>query len=177
MKNERFEAYFLKYRNLVIRIVMDKTGDYQTAQEICQQVFVALYANMDKVSPDLVKAWLIRCTQNAVIDHLRSGRVNHEIVSDSPLREVGESGNVLPEECISACEDRVVDRELAGKILREVREVNERWYEVLVLHCIDGLTHAEAAKKLRVTEAVLRARLCRARSYVRKHFGKEYEDS
>lgn len=57
MKNKRFEEYFLKYKNLVIRIVMNKTGDYQTAQEICQQVFISFYTNMDKVSPELVKAW------------------------------------------------------------------------------------------------------------------------
>lgn len=56
MKNKRFEEYFLKYKNLVIRIVMNKTGDYQTAQEICQQVFISFYTNMDKVSPELVKA-------------------------------------------------------------------------------------------------------------------------
>lgn len=69
MKNKRFEEYFLKYKNLVIRIVMNKTGDYQTAQEICQQVFISFYTNMDKVSPELVKAWLIRSTQNAVVDY------------------------------------------------------------------------------------------------------------
>lgn len=37
-RDERFEACFLKYKNLVMRFVIDATGDYQAAQEICQQV-------------------------------------------------------------------------------------------------------------------------------------------
>lgn len=176
MRNQRFEEYFLKYKNLVIRIVMDKTRDYQTAQEICQQVFVSLYKNMDKITPDLVKAWLMRCTQNAVIDYMRSNTTKKEVVSDTPISEVGEKGNTLPAESIDICEDRIANMELAGKILRDVRQVNERWYEVLMLHCIDGLSHEEAAAKLGISETVLRARLCRARAYVRKRYSDEYKE-
>ena len=94
MKNERFEEYFLKYKNLIIRLVMLKLDDYQVAQEICQQVYVALYTNMDKVHPDLVKAWLIRCTQNAVIDYVRRRKVKSEVFTYTP---VAESGNILME--------------------------------------------------------------------------------
>ena len=42
-RDERFEACFLKYKNLVMRFVIDATGDYQAAQEICQQVFVRYF--------------------------------------------------------------------------------------------------------------------------------------
>lgn len=31
-RDERFEACFLKYKNLVMRFVIDATGDYQAAQ-------------------------------------------------------------------------------------------------------------------------------------------------
>ena len=86
MKNERFEEYFVKYKNLIMRLVMNKTGDYQTAQEICQQVFTSFYANMDRISPDLVKAWLIRSTQNAIVDHLRKNKVKERFLSIPLLR-------------------------------------------------------------------------------------------
>lgn len=173
MKNKMFEMYFLRYKNLIIRIVVDKTRDYQAAQEICQQVFVAFYTNMEKIDSDLVKAWLIRCTQNALIDYLRKTRVKKQIFSELPLSEVG---NLVREEYIEVCEDRVVSKQLAGKILKDVRSVNEHWYEVLILHCVEGLTYAEAAEKLNISESVLRARLCRARAYIRKQFGEEYQE-
>ena len=55
-RDERFEACFLKYKNLVMRFVIDATGDYQAAQEICQQVFVRYYEYIDRVSPDFENA-------------------------------------------------------------------------------------------------------------------------
>lgn len=171
MKNKRFEEYFLKYKNLVIRIVMDKTGDYQAAQEICQQVFVSFYSNMDKVAPELVKAWLMRCAQNAVIDYFRKLRNKKEIFVDTPVLE---SGNNLVEESLKVYEDRLNNRELVGRILREVREVNEQWFEVLVMHCIDGLSYAEMAEKLGISEPVLRARMYRARTFIKERFKEEF---
>lgn len=172
-RNERFEICFREYRNLMMRIVMDRTGDYQAAQEICQHVFMMFYKNMDKVAPGMAKAWLIRCTQNACIDYLRNSMVRKEVLSDISLSE---AGNILPSESSDPCEESVINQELAGEILRDVREVNERWYEVLMLHCIQGMTHEEAAEALHISRTVLRARLYRARAYVRKHYGKDYLD-
>ena len=37
-KNVSFEKYFLKYKNLIIRVIVDGSGDYQLAQVICQLV-------------------------------------------------------------------------------------------------------------------------------------------
>lgn len=171
MRNKRFEEYFLKYKNLIIRLVMERTGDYQAAQEICQQVFVAFYTNMDGIADDLVKAWLMKCAMNAVIDYYRRLKIKNEIFEKRSLHE---SGNVLKEESLDFCEDRIVQGDLIGKILQEVKVVNQNWYEVLFLRCVDGLTFVEMSRRLKVPEAVLRARLHRAREYIRRRFGEEY---
>lgn len=171
MKNKRFEEYFLKYKNLIIRLVMLKLGDYQVAQEICQQVYVALYANMDKVHPELVKAWLLRCTQNAIIDYMRRRKVRKEIISDT---SIAEAGNILIEESMEIYEKKLEDRELTGRIMRGIREVNTLWYEALMLCCVDCLSYEEASAKLGVPVDVLRARVYRARTYIRKTYGDEY---
>lgn len=173
MKNEKFEEYFHKYKNLIIRLVMLKLDDYQVAQEICQQVYVALYMNMDKVQPDLVKAWLIRCTQNAIVDYVRRRKVKKEIFLDT---SVSESGNILMEESMELHVKRLDDRELTGRILREVKAVNTLWFETLMLCCVEGLSYEEAARKLNVPVDVLRARMYRARTYIRQKFGEEYPD-
>ena len=43
MKNKKFEEYFQKYQDLIMKIVVDKTGSYDDAEEICQQVFLYFY--------------------------------------------------------------------------------------------------------------------------------------
>ncbi len=173
MKNKIFEEYFRQYKNLVIRLVMTKINDYQAAQEICQQVYVALYTNMDKVEPELVKAWLLRCTQNAIIDYLRRNKVKKEIFVDM---SISEAGNILVEQSVDLYEEKLEDRELTGRIMREIRTVNPLWFEALMACCVEGLSYEEAAARLNVPVSVLRARIYRARLYIRKKFGKEYLD-
>lgn len=176
-REERFEACFLRYKNLVMRYVIDVTGDYQAAQEICQQVFVRYYEYMDRVSLDFEKAWLVKCTQNAVIDYLRKNKRRRELFLEMPIGEVREVSGALQEKSIAICEDKMNHRELLGKILAGVRKVNEQWYEILMLSCIEQCTHEETAQRLGISVVVLRARLHRARAYVRKHYGAEYLES
>ena len=170
-KNELFEKYFREYKDLLIRLVMVKTGDYQTAQEICQQVFCTYYSHMEEIEEELVKAWLLKCTQNAIVDHLRKNGLRKEIAFQS---EYQESGNTLAETEPDCYVNRIINMELTGRILKEVRKVNETWYEVLIMICVYGMSHKQAAEKLHVSEQVLRARLYRARNYVKEKFGDEY---
>lgn len=172
-KHVSFEKIFLKYKNLIIRIAVDRSGDYQLAQEICQLTYEKYYKNMDKVKPGMEKVWLIRCAQNALTDHYRKAGVKREIYTEdiSPA----EIGNILVDKSIEQQEERIDQRKLAGKILSEVREVSVQWYDVLVVHCVEELPHAEAARRLQISETVFRARLSRARAYIRKNFGEEYK--
>jgi DNA-directed RNA polymerase specialized sigma24 family protein len=45
-----------------------------------------------------------------------------------------------------------------------------------MLNCVEGLSYAEASERLKVPEQVLRARMYRARTYIREKFGDEYQD-
>jgi RNA polymerase sigma-70 factor (ECF subfamily) len=172
MKNKKFEEFFRQYKNLVIKLVMSKINDYQVAQEICQQVFVSFYSHMDNISDDLVKAWLLQATRNAVIDYIRKNKGHSMIVLDEMA--VKEFGNLLIEESLELYEDRKSKRDLVVRIMQEVRSVNEQWFEILVLSCVEGLSYAEIAKRMGVSEPMLRARMCRARAYIKKRFGEEY---
>lgn len=172
MKNEKFEEYFLKYKDLIVRLVMDKTGDYHAAQEICQQVFIAFYKNMDHVPEEYVKAWLLRCTRNAVVDYFRKAKHRRDEVSLEV--SVSEEGNTLIEESLEIYEDQRSKSELIHRILKEVREVNKHWYDAIILCCVEGLPYPEVAERLHISLVVLRARVHRARMYIKERYKDEY---
>ncbi len=171
MKNQEFEDCFLKYRNLIVRVVMDKTGDYQAAQDICHQVYIAFYLNMDNVPKDLMKAWLMKCTLNALVDYYRRQRLVSEIFSSIPLHE---AANLLVAESMESCNDRIVMRDLIRRIREDLKQVNDVWYAIFVLHYENGLSYEEVADCLDIPEQLLRSRACRAKQYIRKKFGDEY---
>ncbi len=174
MKNKRFEECFQQYSHVVIKMAAGKTGSVQTAQEICQQVFLAFYKNMEKIDRDLEKAWLFRAAQNAVIDYYRRSSTQREVVTGYCSYQ--ETSACPSEESIALYEEKMFHREFMERILSEVSRVNQMWYQVLVLVCVEGLSHQEAARELKISLPVLRARLFRARDYVRKHFGQEYKE-
>lgn len=173
MKNRTFEEYYLKYKNLIVKVAMEKLGDYQVSQEICQQVFMAYYTNMERVEPELVKAWLIRCANHSVIDYIRKTQTKKEALANI---SVTVDGSNLVERSMELYQEQLYDRELTGKIFREIRAINEQWYEVLVLCCVEGLSYAEAAEAIGISESVLKARLYRARVYIKENFRNEYEE-
>ena len=173
MKNKRFEEYFQRYQDLIMKIVMDKTGSYHDAEEICQQVFISFYLNMESVSDDLVKAWLIRCTKNAIIDHYRKASRQREVVTDTSEAAIG---NIAMDKETELSEIRLDNLDLMGRVLRAVKAVNQQWFEVLFMSCVEGLSYAEMAGRLKVPETVLRARLYRARLYIKEKFGNEFRD-
>lgn len=50
------------------------------------------------------------------------------------------------------------------------------WYYVIMDICILQMSYEEAAKHLNIEVQVLRARLYRARRYIRKKYGEEYQE-
>ena len=171
MKNEKYETYYQRYKNFVIKIVMDKTGDYEEALDICQQVFLSFYVSMDRVSEDLVKAWLVRSTRHAIVDYYRKTSREREILVDASDAQIG---NIAVDGGIESAEERLDDLELMGEVLRTVKAVNPQWYEVLFMRCVEGLSYAEMAQRAEIPETVLRARLYRARLFIKEEFGEDY---
>ena len=60
---------------------------------------------------------------------------------------------------------------LTERILEELYDKKKEWYYVIMDICILQMSYEEAAKHLNIEVQVLRARLYRARRYIRKKYG------
>ncbi|MCD7957227.1 MAG: sigma-70 family RNA polymerase sigma factor [Lachnospiraceae bacterium] len=170
-KEDRFKGSYQKFRGLMMFYVEGKTSDYQLAEDIVQLVFCKFYVHMDEIAPAAEKTWLIHCTQNAVTDHFRARRCWSELYSDS---DAAWTGGTLLCETMDSPEERVVRKDLAERILRDLEKVNVAWYEVMVLCFVRELSYREAAEFLHVSTDVVRSRISRARAYIREHYRGEF---
>lgn len=59
-------------------------------------------------------------------------------------------------------------------VVRGFEKVNELWYEVIYYIFILKMGYDETAKLLDISPATLRARLYRAKNYIREKYGGEY---
>lgn len=171
IKEQRFTQVYRRRKNLILRYSYSKTQDLEAAEEICQDVFLHYYEKIEQIQEDLVKAWLLLCAKRKCIDYWRKRQNRQE-------SSVGETAvlEVISENNLERVVDHVIQENFAWKILGELRQKNETWYQVIEAVCICEMEQEEAAASLGISVQVLRARLFRARKFIRQEYLKEYKD-
>ncbi|HIS30019.1 MAG TPA: sigma-70 family RNA polymerase sigma factor [Candidatus Limivivens intestinipullorum] len=171
IKEQRFTQVYRRRKNLILRYAYSKTQDLEAAEEICQDVFLHYYEKIEQIQEDLVKAWLLLCAKRKCIDYWRKRQNRQE-------SSVGETAvlEVISENNLERVVDHVIQENFAWKILGELRQKNETWYQVIEAVCICEMEQEEAAASLGISVQVLRARLFRARKFIRQEYLKEYKD-
>lgn len=149
-----FEQFHAPILNYLHRMVSDRP----LAEDLTQDTFVKAYQALPKTQPDLqFKAWLYRIATNTALSHLRRGK----IIKFLPFLGERETG------------DERVDRTVARQtdIESVLNQLPKHYAAVLLLRHYQGLSVAETAQALDITENAAKLRLFRAR----KAFAKIYD--
>ena len=172
MNEKKFTEVFNKYNRLVRKMVISRSGNDMLAEEICQQVFLQYFEQMNNISEELIQPWLLLTTRNMVYDYLRKMQVRKETHSINGIEDF----MVIHEDNTERVITRLSHNMLTERILEELYDKKKEWYYVIMDICILQMSYEEAAKHLNIEVQVLRARLNRARRYIRKKYGEEYQE-
>lgn len=146
-----FERLFERYHAPILNYVHRMVGDRALAEDLTQDSFVKAYRALPNTRPDLAfKAWLYRIATNTAISHLRRRKL---------IRWVPFLGtqDYASNESIERSVGRKHDVEQALRLLPE------HYAAVLVLRHYQGLSLAETAEALGISENAAKLRLFRAR--------------
>jgi len=166
------EALMVQYQARVFGLALRLTGNRQDAEEVLQDVFVAVFQKIDGFRGDSkLSSWIYRITTNAALMRLRKRAKVKEI----PLAE--ELGPAMTEEGVIA--EPVVDwsrlpndeldrKELGQRIEQAMNLLPADYRSVVVLRDVEGLSAQEACEVLSLSEAALKSRLHRGRLFLRK---------
>lgn len=169
MNEKKFTEVFNKYNRLVRKMVISRSGNDMLAEEICQQVFLQYFEQMNNISEELIQPWLLLTTRNMVYDYLRKMQVRKDTYSINGIEDF----MVIHEDNTERVVTRLSHSMLTERILEELYDKKKEWYYVIMDICILQMSYEEAAKHLNIEVQVLRARLYRARRYIRKKYSKE----
>lgn len=172
---ERFRQVYDENKDIVFKIVMRYSNmNYDTAQDITQEVFIKLYEHFDTYTEEYLVPWLIVAAKNEACSYLR--RVLREV----PDEEV--DMKLLRHQLSPGAEETVFDRiDVEERICRSdyildrLYETNERWYEAVMLVYCRGMKQADAADRMGISLEVLHSVLYRARKWVREHIKPDSE--
>ena len=127
---------------------------HEDAEDAVQEGFLRAYQALDRFDPGQpFGAWLSRIVANAALDLARRKKVrNAEELSDampSPFRDPAE------------------DAELRARLKNALAKLPERSRAVIVLHDVEGFTHAEIGEMLGIPGGTARSDLHHARQRLR----------
>lgn len=155
-----FERLFERYHAPVLNYLHRMVGDRALAEDLTQDAFVKAYRALPNTRPDLAfKAWLYRIATNTAISHLR----RRKLIRWVPF---------LPTQDYASSES--IERSVGRKhdVEQALHKLPEHYAAVLVLRHYEGLSLAETATALGISENAAKLRLFRAR----KAFANVYTD-
>lgn len=133
------------------------TGDETLAQECTQEAFIRAFQRLDRFRGEsALGTWLTRIAVTVTLNALRRRTRSRE-------REV-DLDELAPVHAAGLDAEEV---ELRERVARAVSDLPELYRTVVVLHDIEGYTHAEIAELLGVPEGTCKTRLFVARRKLR----------
>jgi RNA polymerase sigma-70 factor, ECF subfamily len=162
MDRRTFEGLIELHADRVYSVAFRITGSSEEAADAVQDAFLSAYEHREAFRGDsAASTWLYRIAVNAALQRVRARRPTEylEPAADEDAEPVDWSEDVPR---------RVEDAELREMLERGIAHlpVNER--AAFVLRDVEGLSTAEAAAVLELTEAALKSRLHRARILLRQ---------
>lgn len=152
-------ALVARHRDAIYRLARTATGDAEEALDIVQDTFLAAFGALRRYDPARpLRAWLAAIALNKARDWARRQRVRRFLrhaLSESAADWVRDDAP-LPDEI-------AVQRDALAGTARAVAGLPASLKDVLLLRTLEGLSQAETAEALGISEKAVETRLYRAR--------------
>lgn len=149
-----------RHRDAVFRIARSNSGDDTEALDITQESFIAAFAALgryDRTRP--FRLWIARIAINKCRDWARRRAVRRALAFARPIGEAMAIADTAP-----TPEEEAQSRVEMMRITTAIADLPGSLREVLVLRAIEGMTQAETAQILAISEKAVETRLYRARN-------------
>ncbi len=161
-RQQAFAEIMERHRAAIYRVTRGHVGEPDETLDLVQETFIAAYralADYDQGRP--MRAWLSRIAINKCRDWARRRMVRRFLVSLSPGR--ADPMLQVPDDA-PMLDDAAAAREELELLWTAVAALPRSLQDPLSLRTVEGLSQAETANVLRISEKAVESRLYRARA-------------
>ncbi|HHO52621.1 MAG TPA: sigma-70 family RNA polymerase sigma factor [Deltaproteobacteria bacterium] len=165
---EAYAEIVRRYQDRVFTLCLRWMGDREVAEEVAQDVFLALYRSLVRFRGDAqLSTWVYR----VVINHCKNRRLyrrrrhmdRHEALDGEPRDADEAPGRQLADEGPGT--DAPLHAREAGELLqRALAQLDEEQRHIVVLRDVQDLSYEEISDILELPRGTVKSRLHRARS-------------
>jgi RNA polymerase sigma-70 factor, ECF subfamily len=145
-----FESLYGRYGPDVFRFALYLCGNRADAEDIAAETFARAWMTRDRLRLPTVKAYLFAIARNLHRMGWRSGR------RSAPLDDTLADGSPGPDV-------RAEGRDQLARVLAALQELPEVDRAAVLMRAQDGMSHAEIARALGLTEVAVKVKVHRAR--------------
>lgn len=156
-----FTEIMRRHRNSIFRMVRTCVGETDDALDLLQETFVAAHQSLCRYDGDRsMRAWLSTIAINKCRDWGRKRTVRRFLAL---ALTIGSEAEAIADDVV-AIDDATGDRQELDRVKRAISTLPANLKEALVLRTIEGLSQAETAETLSISEKAVETRLYRARA-------------
>lgn len=170
MRESEFEELMKQYQNLVFTVCYQLVEDYQEAQNLTQETFLAAYRFVDNCEGKHIRPWLCRVAANKAKDFLKSSYRRRTQLDGEGALAAGMADPSPPPEL------QYIQRESRERVAAAIEGLKEPYRSVLALSLLEERTATEIAVTLGRPLKTVQTQLARGRERLKKQLEGERED-
>ena len=170
-----FSLLFETYRGPVFNFIYHMlNGQRDAADDLLQEIFMKVVKAKDFYEPRAkFSTWLFSIARNHCLNHLKSRRYaqgRNTVSLDAEGNDGASLMDVLPDE--HPVPGGMERKELQGMLEQCIAALPDDYKEVFLLRAVEGLSHEDTARILRLNPATVRTHYYRARMSLQKQMGR-----
>ena len=149
-----FEYLFNRYRDAILRLLAQRAGSADDAEDLLQETFIKVYLNINRYDSEYTFGqWVYTIARNTFIDFTRKSR------SDLPIDERFSS----PATTAPTPEESIINSQQRNQIDHYLEQLPEQYNDLFKLRFLDEYSYEEIAEKLHLPMGTVKTRIHRAR--------------
>ncbi len=143
-----------KYKDKVFSLCLHMLGDYETAKDFTQQIFLKVFTRAGSFhGQSAFGTWLYRMSMNECLDHVRHRRLIRWVTLEEP--------SALPVQLSTTMSpDATLEKEQICKLVQDaVQSLSPKLRSVIVLKYVNELSYADIAAVLGCSMGTVASRL------------------
>lgn len=148
-KIESLKSLYEDLRTSIFAIILAIVRNRTLAEDLLQETFIRIYTKAYQYRPNTnAKAWIISIARNLAIESLRNNKTVNQDIEDLSYEEFSDISTL-----VSNNEDKIINK---LEITRALLSLEKTEREIVVMHVVSGLKHAEIGKALCIPDGTVR---------------------
>lgn len=164
---ELFEVIVKRYQKKLVNYIYRMINDFESAMELCQEVFIKVYNSLDKYNPSFkFTTWIHRISSNATIDWMRKKKIDAYSIDSNEDDESPSLSSQIPSSELSPLQTLEMDQ-LQSRIEAAIEELPYIYKQLIVLRHINELSYEEIAEAVDLPLGTVKNRIFRGREMLK----------